>query len=560
MPDRDCAAIGWDYAERVANGEIPNGTWAVKAAQRALDDRQHLDRFRFDPVKANRVTAFIERLTHTKGKLGGKLIKLEPWQCFVLSQAFGWLHDGGDRDGLRRFRTVHLEVGRGNGKSCLSSGVCLYMLAADGEMGAEVYASATSAAQSRIVFNDAVAMVRAAASKKLMDVLGVEAHANTITVQKRNSKFAPTSSEYSTMDGFNIHLSVIDELHAMPDRGLYDVIVTGAGKRPQSMIWSITTAGSDRTGICYEQRTYLTKILDHVTADETMFGCIWCANPDDDWLDERSWIKANPNYNVSVEGSYIASLAKKAEVMPAAQANFRVKHLCQWVSASNAWMDMGKWFACTDDTLKLEQFEGRDVFIGTDLASVSDLSAKVYIFPATVNGEQHYTIFGAYYLSEAAIADGRNSQYKGWEIDGHLTSTPGDATDYGQIEAELENDLTRFKVKEIAFDPYQAQQMMQNLQAKGANVVEVRPNVLNFSAPMKHLEMLTRTKRLHHDGNPVLCWAASNVVCYTDAKDNIYPRKEREEAKIDPIVATIMALARAMLEQQKDWGDLISFF
>lgn len=556
MADRDFSAIGWQYAEQIVGRDIPAGQWAIKAAQRALDDRKHLAGYRYDQGKGNRVCAFVERLTHVKGRLGGTLIRLEPWQCFVLCQAFGWLHDGGDRDGLRRFRTVYIEVPRGNGKSCLSSAVALYCLAADGEYGAEVYSSATTADQARIVFNDAKAMTKASASAKLMAALGVEPHAHTITVETKNSTFKATSAEYSNMDGMNVSCAVIDELHAHDERGLWDVITTGAGKRPQSIIWAITTAGSDRAGICYEQRTYLTKLLDRVATDESMFGCIWCADDGDDWQAEAVWSKANPNWKVSVEPSYIAALCRKAQAMPAAQNSFKTKHLCQWVSADQAWMDMRAWDRCRDPTMQIEEFATDPCYVGLDLATKTDIAAKMRLFTRAIGGQTHYFAFGEYYLPESAVSDGRNSQYPGWQSTGQLIVTPGDVTDFDLIEDFLEEDGKRFDVREVAYDSWQASQLAQHMMEAGVPMVEYRKIVANYSEPMKELDAIVRSGRFHHN-DPILTWMASNVVAHTDQKGNIFPRKERPENKIDGIDALISALGRAMMHQADDGGPLI---
>lgn len=544
---KDYAAIGLQYARDVVSGKIPNGKIAIKACQRSLRDHERENfPFVFDEQKATKVCRFIEALPHVKGKHAGKTIKLEPWQIWAVSEIFGWIHASGFRQGLRRFRRVYIEVGRGNAKSTLSSALGLYMLSADGEGGAEVYAAATTRDQARIVFKDARIMALSPVCQKVTSKLGIQVHAHSITQERTNSMFTSLAADAKSQDGLNISLAIIDECHAHKTRDLWDVIETGCGKREQSIMLAITTAGTNKTGICYEQHTYLTKILDQVVDDESQWGCIWSADDDDDFRDHEVWRKANPNFGVSVDPSYLEGLARKVEVTPAAQNNFRTKHLCQWVSASSSWMDMDIWSKCGNPKLKLENYLDKECFIGLDLASVSDICAKVYLFPELRDDEMHYVLFGTYYLSEGAINDGRNSQYTGWQIEGHLTQHPGDIVDYGLIEDDLREDLTKFTVKEIGFDPYQSQSLAQSLQEDGATCVEVRPNVLNFSAPMKELERLARTGRLHHDGNPVLNWCASNVVCYTDAKDNIYPRKDVVENKIDAIVATITALARAL--------------
>lgn len=548
----DFAAIGWQYARDIVSGDIPSCVWTRKACARSLRD---LDRsctvefpFRFDSERAARVCTFVQLLPHVKGATG--LIRLEPWQCWVLTQAFGWLHDRGDREGLRRFRTSHLELGRGNGKSCLTSAVALYMLAADGEMGAEVYSAATTRDQARIVLTDAQAMARSPQARRLTQALGIDVHAHSVTVTKKNSRFTALSAQANSLDGLNILFAAVDELHAHSTREVWDVIVTGAGKRPQSLIWAITTAGTDRSGICYEQRTYLTKLLDQTAHDESMFGCIWCSDDGDDWQSETAWRKANPNWGVSVEPSYVAGLAKRADVMPAAINNFKTKHLCEWVNADQAWADMRAWDRARDGDLTLADFAGEPCYIGLDLAAKTDICAKTYLFTRKMGDAQHFYVFGQYYLPQRAVDDGRNSQYSGWQAEGRLTVTPGDVLDFDRVESDLLDDRGRFDVKSIGYDPWQAAQLAQRLIEQDLPMVEVRNTVANFSAPMKEIDAVCRAGRLHHD-DPVLVWMVGNVVCHTDAKDNIFPRKQRPENKIDGVVALITAMARCMADMEQ---------
>ena len=546
---RDQSAIGLQYCIDVTTGTVDACHWVRMACQRQMDDiaKQKTAEFpyRFEVVNGNKICRFIEHLKHTKGPLTGRNIILEPWQCWLLTTVWGWVNNGGLRDGKRRFRRAYNEMPRGQGKSAISSAVALYMLAADGEGGAECYSLATTRDQARIVFRDAQQMARK--SPELMGALGVQINANNIIIPKSASRLEALSSEGNTLDGLSIHYACVDELHAHRTRELWDVIETGTGKRDQSLLWAITTAGSNRSGICYEIRTYVTKILDGVAKDESFFGVIYTIDDGDDWMAEATWRKANPNFGISVMPEVLAQLAAKAMQMPAAQANFRTKHLSTWVNSDAAWMDMAAWDRAADKSLNLADFEGESCVIGLDLATKIDIAAKVRIFPRDIGGIVHYYVFGQYYLPEAAVSDGRNSQYPGWEISGRLTVTPGDVLDFEVVETDLIEDSRRFNVAEIAYDPWQATQLAQRLQAQGASVVEFRNTVGNFSAPMKELDALVRSGRLHHDGDEVLTWMVSNVVCHTDNKENIYPRKERPENKIDGVVCLISALGRLMV-------------
>ncbi len=541
------------YAERVISGQEVAGKYEKLAAQRFIRDLERqqdpLWPYEFDENLANRACAFIEQLPHIKGKWARQRLKitLEDWQCFIVCNQFGWVRKS---TRLRRFITSYLEVARKNAKSTLAAGIGLYMLAGDGESGAEVYSAATTGDQARIVFDVARQMVL---REGAFAAAGVEAQIRGVYMPDDARKFEPLNAEGSTLDGLNPHLSIIDELHAHKRRDVYDVLDTARGSRDQSLLLSITTAGTDRAGICYEQRTYVTKILDCVFEDDSYFGIIYTIDDDDDWMDPGVWRKANPNFGISVLPDDFERSAREAANKPSSLNNFLTKRLNVWVNADSAWMDMRAWDACADPDLAEDQFFGEECIAALDLASKVDIAAKAKLFQ---RGEKFYA-FLKYYLPESAAEDGRNSQYSGWARQGLLTLTPGNVTDFDQIEADIRDDAQKYDLREVPFDPFQATQLSSHLLAEGIPMVEMRPTVLNFSEPMKQLEALVLQKRLIHNGDPVLAWMISNVVCHRDAKDNIYPRKEREENKIDGVVALIMALGRAMVgtESSNEIGD-----
>jgi phage terminase large subunit-like protein len=553
MVAKNYAADAKRYAEQVVGGEILSCRWVQLACQRQLNDLARFkgkgSPYRFNPklvdrdgrsfYPADNLCAFIERLPHVKGPLAGESITLEPWQIFILSTVFGWVKS----DGKRRYRRSYIEVPRGNAKSTLSSAVALYMLAADGEGGAEVYSLATTRDQARIVFGDAQTMARRSAGFRSRFAVNVGAH--NMHVLASGSKFEALSAEGSTLDGLNIHFGCVDELHAHKTRTVYDVVETGTGKRDNSLLWVITTAGSNRAGICYEARTFVTKLLNGVFEDDTQFGIVYGLDDGDDWTTENALVKANPNWGISVRPEILGPLQAKAMQLPSAVNNFKTKHLNEWVNADTAWMDMRAWDACGDSSLDIEAFTGQPCWVGLDLASKTDIAALMLMFQHPEISDA-YVVFGKYYLPEDTVQAAGNSQYPGWMRTGRLTVTPGNVIDFGWIEADLLDLVSRFAVQAVAFDPFQATQLSTRMLAEGLPMIEVRPTVLNFSEPMKTLEALVLQRKLVHDGDPVLTWMASNVVAHLDAKDNIYPRKERAENKIDGIVALIMALSRAI--------------
>lgn len=554
----DHCAKAKKYEDDVLSGKIPACTYVKQAIRRQRDDLKRWSKpdspFYFDQAEGNRVCKFVELLPHTKGALRGQKIKLEPWQCWVLTTIFGWRRRSDNR---RRFGRVYIEVPRGNGKSALSSAVALYCLLADREPGAEVYSFATTRDQAGIVFGDAKQM--AMMCEPLRKKFGLEVLAKALFVPSTNSTFQAKSAEGSTLDGLNTHFACIDELHAHKTRAVYDVVETSIGKRLNPILWVITTAGFDTAGICYEVRTMVREVLARTVEDETQFGIIYTIDDGDDWKTEAALIKANPNWGVSVMPKMVLPLQLKAITLASAANNFKTKHLDVWCQAGAAWMDMTAW-AKGERTVDLDDFEGRSCVIGLDLGAKNDLTAKVYVFKTEGDdGRPRYQVFSRLYLPQTAIDKGTVSQYSGWADTGVIQVTGGAMTDLTRIEEELREDLSRFDVQAIAYDPWQATQLANDLSEDGAPMVEYRNTVQNVSEPMKWLEALVQDGRLDHDGNPCMTWMMGNVVAKVDAKDNIFPRKERYESKIDGPVALIYALAMYLSDREDDGGDFNEF-
>ena len=331
---RDYVSIANQYIADVLSGKQLACEWVIKACERQKRDLEGLPGYTFNPKRGAKVCYFVEHLRHTKGPLARQKIVLEPWQIFILTTVFGWV----DSTGARRFKDVYIEVPRGNGKSALSSGIALYMLAADGEYGAECYSFATTGDQAKIVFD--VARQMALMSPDIKSVLNLTVQKHSITQLTTGSSFSAKNSKDDSLDGLNTHFGCIDELHAHKTRGLYDVIETSIGKRKQPMVWTITTAGFDTSGICYEVRTIVTMILNQTVQVESQFGIIYTIDDDDDWTSDAALIKANPNWGVSVNPETLISHREKALTLPSAVNNFKTKYLDVWCSAKSAWMDM----------------------------------------------------------------------------------------------------------------------------------------------------------------------------------------------------------------------------
>lgn len=541
--DEPYTGLAAQYIEDILSSERSACNYVKFACERQKRDLESPPAgYTFDHGRAARICRFIELLPHIKGKWAGTHITLEPWQAFILTTVFGWV----DARGYRRFKTAYTEVPRKNAKSTISSGVALYLMSADGEAGAEVYSAATTRDQAKIVWQDAKRMVDS--TPGLRHKFNVHTTAHSIHVEDTASWFRTLSRDQGgNLDGLNVYGAIVDELHAHKTRDVWDVIETGTGSREDPMMWAITTSGFNRAGICYEQRAYTIKVLQGVVDDPEYFGIIYTIDDGDEWTDEASWIKANPNWDVSVKPDDIRRKARKAMEMAAAQNNFLTKHLNVWVNADTAWLDMRAWDRCSHPELTLEQFEGKPCWIALDLASKLDIASIALLF----RQDDKYIIFTQNYLPEDAAEEGRNSQYGGWVREGRLITTSGNVTDYGAIEDDLREMAGRFDVQEIGYDPWQSQYLANNLTEDGLNLSEYRQTVQNMSEPMKELEASVMAGNLRHDSDPVLTWMISNVVAHLDAKENVYPRKEFPENKIDGVIAVIMALGLYLRKQNE---------
>lgn len=567
---RSYATRSLDYAHDVIAGRILACKWTKAAAKRHLDD---LDRWNdadspyyFDPAAVEHVCGFVEALPQIKGEWARRreYVRLENWQVFILGVVFGWKRR---IDGMRRFRIAYVECARKNGKSTMLAAIALYLLSADAEIGAEVYSLATTRDQAAIVFSTAKQM--ALREPDFREAFMVEVNAHNLWIEESGSKLQALSADGSVLDGLNISGAIVDELHAHPTREVWDVVETATGSRTQPLIATITTAGTNRAGICYEQRSYVCRILNttlrangglgyreegDAVEDDSYFGIIYTLDDDDDWADESVWIKPNPNLGVSVKLDDMQRLARKALQMASARPNFLTKRLDVWENADSAWMDMRAWDRAADRSMRMDDFKGWDCYVGMDLASKRDITSLPILF--TKDGQ--YRLFSRNYLPEDAIEESANSQYKGWAAAGHLIETEGNIIDEAAIESDFKQVCADYKPKAIGFDPGHGWNFCARMANEGFPMVEVRANVTNFSEPMKQLEALVLAGKLKHDGNPASTWMISNVVCHRDNKDNIYPRKEREENKIDFAVAAIIAINRALNTSSQ--SEMVGFY
>jgi len=535
-------SMGWQYAQRVVSGKQPAAQSLKNACQRALSDlkksKSKNSTYYYDEAAANHVIKFFGFLSHLKGPLANQPLELADWQMFVVCQLYGWKRRSDD---YRRFRTAYVEVPRKSGKSTFCSGLTLYGLIADGENAAEVYAAATTRDQARIVFGDAQAMVKK--SPQLLEHL--KCHRSATLHDASGSKFEPLSSDAGSLEGRSPSFSVVDEVHVHKTSEIWDVLNVASGARAQPIIFAITTAGTNREGICYEIREYCLKVLDPNldVNDDTFFAAIWGIDEGDDWRDPEVWKKANPGYGISVFPDDLERMAKQAMESPSAETNFRTKRLNQWLSSSCAWISSHDWDATAGSRPPIEHFNGKPCYIGLDLASVSDFASMAIIF--VEDGKMYPYV--QHYLPEDTVANANGfigNKYREWTAAGYITTTEGNITDLSYIEEDVLKAMGQFNVREIAYDAYGATQLSASLIDKGAPMVKFSQGIMSMSDPSKELEKAVKAQNIFHGGDPVLSWMLSNCVVYIDPNDNIKIKKEGEKNKIDGIIALVMALGR----------------
>jgi phage terminase large subunit-like protein len=559
------------YVDDVLEGRIPACKWVRYACQRHRRDVARIpDRswpYTFDVDKAERAARFTTRFAHVKGrKFEGKKFQPEDWQAFAYCSVFGWVRkEVGDFNlpegvapeewhaGTRRFRRWREYVPRKNGKSLMVAPIALYMLAADGEPGAEVYSGATSEKQAWEIFGPARQM--ALKQPNYQAHFGVQVNAKSLTIRDTVAKFEPLIGKPG--DGASPHCSVTDEYHEHETDEQIATMETGMGARTQPLSIVVSTAGDNIAGPCRDDWLQCQKVLEGTLVDEELFAMIYTVDEDTEWTSEEALRMANPNFGVSKDAESLRSEQRQAINNPRKQGHFKTKHLNLWVQARNAYFNIERWRESKSTAYTLESMRGRECIMGMDLASKVDLAALEMLFPL---GDDRFVRFGKYYLPRATVDLKENTHYQGWEKEGWLTVTEGNMIDYFTILEDIKEISKLYEVREVAYDPHNATMLVTALMGEGIELVEFGPTVLNFSEPMKQVDGLIKERKIAHNGDPVMEWALSNVVAKEDRKDNVYPNKERAENKIDPAVALIMAMGRVMVgaPAQDDFSGFIN--
>lgn len=500
------------------------------------------NKFYYNENLANRAVAFINSLKHTKGEWYGKNFELLDWQDKIVRDLFGTIKE----NGYRRYNTAYIEVPKKMGKSELGASIALYLTCGDGEHGAEVYGCASDKQQASIIFNVACDMIRQCPA--LMKRCKIIESRKRIVYLPLNSFYQVLSSESYTKHGLNVHGVIFDELHAQPNRALYDVMLYGSGDaRKQPLYFLITTAGTDRNSICWEVHQKAKDILEGRKFDPTFYPCIYGIEDGDDWTDEKVWYKANPSLGVTVDIEKLRNAFNNAKDNIAEENLFRQLRLNQWVKQSVRWMPLEKWDRCAFP-VDFERLKGRECYAGLDLSSTTDITAFVLVFPPEDETDK-YQVVPFFWIPEETISlrvRRDHVPYDIWERKGFVKTTEGNVIHYGFIEQFIEELSKDYHIMEIAFDRWGATQMVQDLEDMGLTVVPFGQGFKDMSPPTKELMKLVLEERIAHSGNEVLRWMMDNVYVRTDPAGNIKMDKEKSTERIDGAVALVMALDRAI--------------
>ena len=526
-------------------------------------------RYWYDAEAAEAAVAFFpDYLRLTDAEWAGRPFVLADWQADrIIRPAFGWKR----RDGTRRYRRVIVWIPRKNGKTELAAGVSLLGLVGDGEMGGQAYSIAVDKNQASLVFNKATTMV--GYSEPLRRTL--ECFKPSIYCAELNASFKPLSGKPTGKHGLSASVLVGDEVHEWESGDLYTFVHQSTGARRQPIEFLISTAGK-KSGFGWELWNECQGILSGEIEDDSTLVVVFAAEPEDDWLDEQTWRKANPNLGVSPKLEYLREEASKARQLPRLENDFKRYHLNLWTEQAVRWLPLDAWDKCgladaaaepvrdaqrriVNDRWQTlhEGLATRRAFGGLDLSTSRDLTAWLLVFPPLVDGGR-WIWLPRVFMPEANIEERvkrDKAPYDLWIRSGALIPTPGNVTDYARMKAKIFADCETYKVEAIAIDRWNATQLAIELQDEALPVTLFGQGYASMSAPSKELERQVLGGLIDHGGHPALRWCAGNVAVETDPAENIKPTKQKSTERIDPLVAGIMGLGVAMAS--KDDGPSI---
>lgn len=533
------------YVTGILDGSRPSCRYIKLACQRWLDDLKRPDLY-FDSAVYLKICRFSRQFKHYKGPLAGQFFEPEDWQLFVFANIIGLKRS---ESGRRKYRLGDLYLPRKNGKTFLSAIFALWFLMMDGEAGAEVYMAALDQEQAKLCYDAAITLGRGSIFGKLLKIYNSRLKTECPQV---NGVMKPLSKDTQNKDGLNIHAAICDERHAWPSTEMLDVIKTGMGARPQPFILSISTAGVDVSNPYFSDiEAYKSEMTGAMPLEDDHFFMLYCPDEGDKWEDEETWIKTNPNLGVSLSWDYMRSTFNEAQVRGGSYiVSFQTKNLNLWVDAPKVWLP-DEDIALCNRPFDEGDLAGEECYVGIDLASKNDICATALFFPKYM-----YVKF-LFVLPEGKISERSDRvDYRKWMEEGWIVSCPGRVLDEGWYIATLFDQLRRYDVRCIAYDPWGMWDLKHQFSRYEDELMEYAQDIRHMSVPTKRLESEVLKHRMNFGGNPVLRWMMRNVVVYIDPNANVKLDKAKSRNKIDGVVALVDAIGGWLTRTNGRGGDM----
>ena len=518
------------YYEAITTGKIITSQRIIKTYERVLKGIKD-GNFIYDIKKAQRPIKFIEEFCKQSQGVIGKEFKLMLWQKAMIEVIFGCINK---KTGFRQFREAFVLCGRKNGKSSLLSGLALYMLVADKEGAAEIYSVATKLDQSKRIITEAWNMVRQSPSLKAI----LKKRRTDIYFPTLSSSMSALASTSRSMDGLNTHLGVIDECHAITDRLLYEQLKQSTQTRRQPLIFTITTAGTVRENIYDSLYDYSTKIADGVEKDETFVPFLYELDSENEWEDEKNWIKANPGLGEIKELKGLRDEVGRAKKDSDYMTGVLCKHFNIRQTGSQMWLS----FEELNNEEKYDELKDRYCIGGADLSSTTDLTCATII----TEKDNKVLVKQMYWIPEERLKskmEEDKTPYDKWVERGYLRLCEGNTVNYHDVTNWfLEQVELGLRPLWVGYDSWNANYWKQEMETYGFEMVEVRQGAKTMSTPMKKMGADLVSKRVLYDNNPILKWCLSNTAIKTDENGNIRPIKgTAKRQRIDGAVSLLDA-------------------
>jgi phage terminase large subunit-like protein len=540
-----------EYFDKIQAGEIITSKRVKKQYEKLAQDIEHPKEYHFDIDRANKPIEFIEKFCrNSKGEWSGKPVKLELFQKAFIQALFGFV----DSEGIRQYKEVFFYVARKNGKSTLLSTLMLYMLIADGEGGAEVVSAATKKEQSSIVFKEALNMRNQ--SEHLRKHL--EKRKTDIYFTAMFSTMIALSSDSNTLDGLNLHLAVIDELHAIKDRNLYEVLKQSMSARRQPIMVMITTAGTVRENIFDDIYEYSSKVVDGIITNGRYLSIMYELDSREEWTDPECWIKANPALGTIKKLNDIEEKVERAKSSPKDVAGILTKDFNIRETVAGTWLTFED--LNNTDNFDIENFRGSYAIGGIDLSSTTDLTCATLVLMR--QGDERKYVYQKYFIAEE-LAQKKIQEdrvpYDIWAKQGWVEFTEGHRVDYNRVTQWFLNIIEKYEIRPlwIGYDKWNAQYFTEQMQSHGFEMIVVRQGYQTLSNPMKEMQIDLIEKKINYDNNPILKWNLSNVAIKSDENGNIRPVKNvSEKMRIDGAVSLLIAYS-VLLQNYNDYKNMI---